>query len=395
MTTNWRRPSEFFVPFAVCFGAIGMVFLWLTAVGCGSSDSNGSGGGGASGSGVIGPGFGSGGDGGTSSGTTEGGGGAGGSSGSPQMTDSGPIKPADACVITTPPSGTVGNSGGTVSQLVFAVVGDTRPASEDDVGGYPTSIITKIFQDIEARSPRPSLVIGTGDYQYSSTDSSYATGSEQIGLYMGARKNFSGAFFPAMGNHECGVSGGFSTSDNNNCGPGLPGGVTPNYNAFMNQMMAPIGKSEPYYAINVNAPDGSWTAKFVVTAANSWGPAQQSWLNTTMAQKTTYTFVIRHEPSDAYPPLPPGVGGVDTALGTYPYTLLITGHSHTYGHYYDTPKVVVIGNGGAPLSSKSYGYGIFTQRCDGAIVGDEVDYMTGATDSQFHFVITPEGTITH
>jgi hypothetical protein len=55
---------------------------------------------------------------------------------------------------------------------------------------------------------------------------------------------------------------------------------------------------------------------------------------------------------------------------------------------------VVIGNGGAPLSSKDYGYGLFSQRCDGAIVVDEVDYMTGATDSYFHFVVTPKGVIT-
>jgi hypothetical protein len=41
-----------------------------------------------------------------------------------------------------------------------------------------------------------------------------------------------------------------------------------------------------------------------------------------------------------------------------------------------------------------YGYGLFSQRCDGAIVVDEDDYMTGATDSYFHFVVTPDGTIT-
>ena len=57
---------------------------------------------------------------------------------------------------------------------------------------------------------------------------------------------------------------------------------------------------------------------------------------------------------------------------------------------------MVFGNGGAPLSSSNYdyGYGLFSQRCDGAIVVDEIDYMTGATDSHLHFVITPEGAIT-
>jgi hypothetical protein len=57
---------------------------------------------------------------------------------------------------------------------------------------------------------------------------------------------------------------------------------------------------------------------------------------------------------------------------------------------------VVLGNGGAPLSNSNYdyGYGLFSQRCDGAIVADEIDYMSGVADSKFHFAITPSGTIT-
>jgi hypothetical protein len=56
--------------------------------------------------------------------------------------------------------------------------------------------------------------------------------------------------------------------------------------------------------------------------------------------------------------------------------------------------VVTFGNGGAPLTSKSYGYGLFSQRCDGAILVDEIDYQSGATDGQFHFVIKADGTLT-
>jgi hypothetical protein len=305
-------------------------------------------------------------------------------------TDSSVPTDGATCVPNGPVTGTVGANGGSLSRLVFAVVGDTRPANEDDVGGYPTSIITKIYQDIEAQNPHPPLVIGTGDYQFSSTGSG-STSSDQVAMYMTTRAAYTGQFFPAMGNHECGVSGPYYTSDNNNCGPGNPGGTTTNYDSFMSKMLGPIGQSNPYYSINVNAIDNSWTAKFVVTAANAWDTAQQSWLETTMAQKTTYTFVVRHEPSDSYPPVPPGVAGVDAVLGMYPYTLLLTGHSHTYGHWSDYPQTIVIGNGGAPLSSKDYGYGLLSQRCDGAIVVDEVDYMTGATDSYFHFVVTPTG----
>ncbi len=310
--------------------------------------------------------------------------------------DSGGIGPdGGPCTTNTGPiTGTVGANGGSLSRLVFAVVGDTRPQYEDQPSTYPTSIITKIFQDIEALSPHPPFALGTGDYQFSSTGSG-STASQQVGIYMQTRASYTGAFFPAMGNHECGVSGGFSTSDNNNCGPGNQGGATPNYNAFMSQMLGPISKTTPYYSFNVNATDNSWTAKFVITAANAWDTAQQSWLQTTMAQKTTYTFIVRHEASDATPPLPPGVAGVDAVISSFPYTMLIVGHAHTYYWYYKTPNVVTFGNGGAPLTSKDYGYGLFSQRCDGAIVVDEINYQTGATDTKFHFVVTPAGAETN
>jgi hypothetical protein len=391
---SWVRAAGLGISLTLSTGAFVTLSFGLTSAGCSSSNGFGKSDGGSGGSGDSGNASETGSpvDGGSRPGTdtgvgpgqdSGGGGGGGGTDGGtgPCTTSTGPI------------TGTVGASGGSLSRLVFAVVGDTRPANEDDVSGYPSSIITKIFQDIQAQSPMPPFVLGTGDYQFSSTGKD-ATGPQQVGLYMDARKDYTGTLFPAMGNHECGVSGGFTTSDNNNCGPGNQGGVTPNYSGFMSQMLAPISQTNPYYSINVNASDMSWTAKFVITAANSWDTAQETWLTTTLAQKTTYTFVVRHEPSDATPPLPPGVAGVDALLATNPYTLLITGHDHTYGHYSDSPQVVVIGNGGAPLSSKDYGYGLFSQRCDGAIVADEYDYMTGATDSEYHFVITPSGTIT-
>ncbi|MGH7295355.1 MAG: metallophosphoesterase [Polyangiaceae bacterium] len=363
---------------------------------CGSQ-----GGSGASGSGDDGGGStsssGGGSSGGSSSGTSSSSGSGGSSSGtSSGASSSGSGGSSSGCTANTGPiTGSVGASGGSISRLVFGVVGDTRPTNEDDPSGYPSSIISTIFSDLQAQSPRPPLVVATGDYQFSSTGSN-STATQQVDLYMQARAGYSGSFFPAMGNHECGVSGGFTTSDNNNCGPGNQGGATPNYNAFIKQMLAPISQTKPYYSINVNATDGSWTAKFVVTAANAWDTAQQTWLESTLAQKTTYTFVIRHEASDSYPPLPPGVAGVDAALANAPYTLLIVGHAHTYGHYSSTPKSVTIGNGGAPItaSNKDYGYAVFSQRCDGAIVADEYDYKTNATDSYFHFVITPDGTIT-
>ena len=290
----------------------------------------------------------------------------------------------------TTPTGTVGAGGGTLSRLIFAVVGDTRPANYDDVSGYPSAIITKIFQDIEAFQPKPPFILATGDYQFSSTGSS-STAMQQLGLYVTARQNYSGVQFPAMGNHEC------TGSTNSNCGAGNTNGITANYTAFMSQLLAPIQQTKPYYAINVNAIDGSWTAKFVLVAANAWDATQQSWLTMTMAQPTTYTFVVRHEPSVTTSG-PPGEAGSDAILSQYPYTLLIVGHSHTYGHYTTPyPREVTIGNGGAPLgnTSKDFGFGVFSQRDDGAIVADMIDYQTLQAASDFHFVVQPNGTLTN
>jgi hypothetical protein len=278
-------------------------------------------------------------------------------------------------------------------------VGDTRPATEDDVGGYPTAIITKIFSDLESVAmPRPVLALGTGDYQFS--NASTGTGAQQVEIFMQARAGYSGPFFPAPGNHECGVCGGVSTSDEANCGMSdTTCGETVNYKAFLSSMLGPISQTLPYYVINVSGSTGApapWTAKFVIVGSNQWDATEATWLATTLGTPTTYTFVIRHEPSDATPPLGPGVAGVDAILPKYPYTLLIEGHDHTYGHYSDAPQAVIFGNGGAPLGgSKDYGYGIFAQRCDGAIVVDAYDYMTNAADSEFHFVVTPTGAATN
>lgn len=56
---------------------------------------------------------------------------------------------------------------------------------------------------------------------------------------------------------------------------------------------------------------------------------------------------------------------------------------------------MLFGNGGAPLSgSANYAYGVFTQRSDGAIVVDAVDYQSNQPDSSFHFAVKPDGTPT-
>ncbi len=277
-----------------------------------------------------------------------------------------------------------GIDGGTAPTLLFAVVGDTRPPHPDDIGSYPTAIIDQIFQDIAGLDPQPQFVLGTGDYQYSSTTGGQA--AQQLSLYMSARGKFPGPFYPVMGNHEC-------TGDTaSNCGSGNADGLTDNYNQFMSAMMAPIQQTKPYYSINVNAPDGSWTSKFVFVAANAWDAGQAAWLSQVMGQKTTYTFVVRHEESSAT--TAPGVTPSDQVLLTQPYTLLIVGHTHTYEHEYQ--KQVLFGNGGAPLEGTvNYGYGLFSRRADGAIVVDAMDYQTNQPDPNFHFVVNADGSVAH
>jgi hypothetical protein len=279
-----------------------------------------------------------------------------------------------------PVTSTIGPTGGTMSRLFFGVVGDTRPPNPDDTPGYPTAIINKIFSDLEALKVHPPMVVTTGDYMFASTGGAEA--GPQLDLYLAARAMFTGTVFPAMGNHEC------TGATASNCGSGSADGLTSNFNAYLGKMLGPIGQTNPYYAVNVNAADSSWTAKFVFVAANAWSPAQASWLDSTLAQPTTYTFVIRHESKSAN--TAPGVTPSEQIMAKYPYTLSIVGHTHTYEHY--SGREVIIGNGGAPISgSKNYGFGIISQRSDGSLQVDMIDYAAGTYDVGFRFAVKADG----
>jgi hypothetical protein len=283
----------------------------------------------------------------------------------------------------TPVTGAVGSDGGSVSRLLFAIVGDTRPPNVDDTSAYPTTIINQIYDDIAAFRPAPSFVVSTGDYEYASPDGGQS--APQIELYLSARRRFPGAFFPVMGNHEC---TGAVTS---NCGLGNADGVTTNFENFVRLMLGPIGQKAPYYAVDVDATDGAWTSKFIFLAANAWDAGQAAWLERLIARKTTYTFVVRHEPRGTV--YAPGAQPSDTILARVPYTLMIDGHLHYYEHRSDNE--VLMGNGGAPpTGTTNYGYGLVSQRSDGALVVDAIDYQTGLADASFHFVVTAEGKLT-
>jgi hypothetical protein len=284
-----------------------------------------------------------------------------------------------------PVAGRIGSDGGLLSRLFFAVVGDTRPATVDDTGGYPADVITAIYAGVRALDPRPAMVVSTGDYLFASTPprGGESQAGPQLDIYMQARARFPGPLFPALGNHEC------TGATSSNCGPGTADGVTANYSAFLEKMLAPIGKTDPYYAVYIDAEDATWTGKFVFVAANAWSSAQEAWLESTLAKPSTYTFVVRHEPASATSA--PGVTPSERVMARHPYTLAIVGHSHTYLHDGESPRQVLVGNGGAPLSSKDYGFAVFSQRADGAIDVDMLQWQTLGADSSFHFAVRPDG----
>src|SRR5262249_13219493 len=125
----------------------------------------------------------------------------------------------------------------------------------------------------------------------------------------------------------------------------------------------------------------AWTAKLVFIAGNAWDAAQAAWLKAALSQPTTYTFVVRHEGTTIT--TAPGVTPSGAILASYPYTLLIVGHSHKYVHYFNTHEMIV-GNGGAPLvSGGNYGYVIARQQPDGSMSFKAYDYWTNATIDSF------------
>jgi hypothetical protein len=291
-----------------------------------------------------------------------------------------------------------------MATLTFGMLGDTRPSSST-TGDYPQSVKTivgSIFAGMQAQ--HLPLAVGSGDYAFSSTAAGSAV--PQYTSYMTARKTFAGTYLPTMGNHEC---NGFTDS---NCPVGSFTGMTQDY---VNTILTPsTGQASPYFSALYTATDGSWTAKFVFVAANAWSTAQQSWLQSTLAVSTTYTFIVRHEPfNDARAPgVTPSESLMASAFSGGKLTLSITGHTHLvqlpggtqpYGDSFGATKAyeMIVGVGGAPLDAGSYyGYGVATRRAsDGAIViqmYESADSSAHAitpnvADSKFRFAVNANG----
>jgi hypothetical protein len=269
-----------------------------------------------------------------------------------------------------------------LDELRFAVIGDTRPVNPDDVSGYPSAVIEGIYRGVASLSPRPAFAIATGDYMFATIP---GTAGSQLALYLRAWGLFGRPLFAAMGNHEC---NGYTDSL---CGPGNPDGEPENYAQFMAQLVAPLGYSRPYYTVPLAAADGSWSAKIVVTAANAFDADQAAWLVQVMQQPTTYTFVVRHEPSEDRGKLS-SIEAIDRLIAGQPYTLLLCGHRHTFAHSTESYRELIVGNGGAPQqrSDPRYGYALIARRDDGNLSITEYEYASNSPTG-FSFAITPDG----
>jgi len=291
-----------------------------------------------------------------------------------------------------------------VANLSFGTVGDTRPANST-TGHYPTTvktIIGAIFTGLQAQNV--PFVVATGDFGFSSTGAGNAL--PQYNDYMAARANYAGTFLPTMGNHEC---NGFTDS---NCPVGSYTGMTQDY---INTIVSPsTGQASLYFSALYLASDGSWSAKLVFVAANAWNTAQKTWLQSTLAVSTTYTFIVRHEPAnDARAPgVTPSESLMSAAFNAGHLTLSLTGHTHLvqlpggtqpYGDPFGSTLAyeTIIGVGGAPLDAgPAYGYAVSTRRAsDGAIVtqvyqaanSSGTPIVPNVADTSFRFAVNANG----
>ncbi len=278
---------------------------------------------------------------------------------------------------------------GQLPTLAFGLVGDTRPPFYDLTSDYPSQIIGTIFTDLAQASPPIAFVASTGDYMFA--DPLFAQAVPQAELYVDAGTFFPGPIFPAMGNHECDSA---VTSDN------CFGDDTsdPNFAAYLTVIMTGFGlpSTNPYFMVTYGSsdPTNPWNAKFIYTAANCWDDGQLSWFTAALAVPTTYTFIVRHEPTSNAGGAP-GVAPTDTALATAPFTLKLTGHSHSYS-YDEANNEVINGLGGAALDTGytgTYGYVICRQRPDNAIQCSQYDYDTNqiSTEPNSTFAVLADG----
>ena len=292
----------------------------------------------------------------------------------PPTADAGPPVSLDAGSSAT---GTIGLDGGTASRLLFAAVGDTRGDLPLD-SAYPTATITQIYKTIEGFSPHPLFVVSTGDFAFELlTDT-----STQLGYYLTARNQFTGPFFPVLGNHECFTTVSFQLrhGQRQRQHPAVHG--VPEYHAGARRTDDPL-LHVPRRRIGRVVDIEVRHHRRQRMDRRAGDVARQRAVGTDHVHLRT---PARGRDSDHCARSTPSA----TIIANHPYTLLVVGHIHTYSH---SGQQVLFGNGGAPLNAAvDYGFGLFNQQSDGTIQVDAIDYKTGLADSTFRFRVHPDGT---
>jgi len=249
------------------------------------------------------------------------------------------------------PAGSVGEDGGRVDRLWFAVTGDTRPGSCNRTEDYPSAAIGQIARAMKAL--RVQFALDLGDHMYV-CNQSLLEAQAQMRLYLDAVAQGPPVWWMTMGNHDCG-----NEAPPYSC---FAGRGDANFTAYMAALRRPL----PYYATDVQTSLGK--ARIVVIADDSWDGAQADWLESTLAAADAtarYTVVARHHPVTG-----PRTGNsrIVQAISRHKHSLILTAHSHLYAR--DAAafggRSVIVGLGGAP-STVPPGFATVLQDRDGSL----------------------------
>jgi hypothetical protein len=141
----------------------------------------------------------------------------------------------------------------------------------------------------------------------------------------------------------------------------MPDTTDVNFRVYMDALKRPL----PWYSVDVQTSQG--LARFVFIADDSWCVEQADWLEKTLADadKTArYTIVARHHPMEGKK----GRGAIVDTILRHKYSLILTGHVHTYQHDTDAlgGRSVIVGVGGGPSESPP-GFATVLQNKDGTL----------------------------
>jgi len=140
-------------------------------------------------------------------------------------------------------------------------------------------------------------------------------------MYATARTKYRESF-PAMGNTN-------ARGPEFNCGPGTTTGSTKNYTDFVSTLLAPIQQSDAVLRAPRERTEQRVDGEARVRRRKRVDERASHLAASTLAQPTTYTFIVRHEPKAATARA--GREAERADHGAVSDTLAIVGHTHTYG----------------------------------------------------------------